>query len=304
MLVRFWGVRGSIATPGPSTVKYGGNTSCVELEIDGNHFILDAGTGIRLLGLDLLKRQSRGILNLLISHPHWDHIQGLPFFMPSFRKEYELNIFGYESTNQELEKIIANQMDPTYFPVQLGDLDAKINFTKVKEGSLQIDDVRVDAIFLNHPGYNMAYRFTWKGKTLVYATDNQPYGYCRHLGEWATDEYFASLKSKTFRHIELDFEDLNDRIIDFATGADLLIHDTQYTPEEFQHKIDWGHSTYEFTAELAIQAEVKSLVLFHHEPLHSDDMVKQIEDQTKSILRRSGHDIHCQAAKEGLEVLV
>ncbi|MCF7804676.1 MAG: MBL fold metallo-hydrolase [Candidatus Marinimicrobia bacterium] len=304
MQVKFWGVRGSIATPGPGTVKYGGNTSCVELEVDGNHFVLDAGTGIRLLGLDLLKRQSSGTLNLMISHHHWDHIQGLPFFLPAFRKEYELNIFGYESTNQELEKIIANQMDPTYFPVQLGDLDANLGFHKVEEGTFRIGDVRIDTIFLNHPGYNMAYRFNWKGKTVVYATDNQPFGHCHHLGEWATEEYFHAIKQKSFKHIELHFDDLNERIIDFAKDVDLLIHDTQYTPEEFQRKIDWGHSSYEFTAELAIRANVKSLVLFHHEPLHSDDMVKQIETQTIGILKRAGHDIPCRAAREGLEVLV
>lgn len=304
MLVRFWGVRGSIATPGQNTVNYGGNTSCVELEIDGNYFVLDAGTGIRLLGLDLHQRRERGTINLLISHPHWDHIQGLPFFMPAFREEYELNIFGYESTNQELEKIIANQMDPTYFPVQLGDLDAKLNFNKVAEGSFRIDDIRIDSIFLNHPGYNIAYRFNWKGKTLVYATDNQPYGFCPHLGSWATDEYFENAKNHSFKHVELYFEDLNERIIDFAKGADLLIHDTQYTPEEFRRKIDWGHSSYEFTAELAIQADVESVILFHHEPEHSDEMVRQIETQTNNILKNAGHNIACQAAHEGLEVLV
>jgi len=304
MHVRFWGVRGSIATPGPTTVEYGGNTSCVEIEADGSRFILDAGTGIRLLGLDLLKRQEAGTLHLFISHPHWDHIQGLPFFLPAFREEYELNIFGYESTNLDLEKIFANQMDSTYFPVQLGDLDAKLNFNKVSEGSFFIGDIRVDAIFMNHPGYNMAYRFNWKGKKVVYATDNEPYGYCQHLGKWATREYFETIGSKSFENIRLDFEDLNDRVIDFARGADLLIHDTQYTPEEFQRKVDWGHSSYEFTAEVAARAEVKSLVLFHHEPQHSDSMITQIEAKTQSLLEEAGKEIPCTAAYEGLEIIV
>ncbi len=304
MLVRFWGVRGSIATPGATTVKYGGNTSCVELEINGNLFVLDAGTGIRLLGLDLVKRQEGGTIQLMISHPHWDHIQGLPFFLPAFREEFELNILGYESTHHELEKVLANQMDPTYFPVQLGDLDAHLEFTKVSEGSFHVGNIRVDAIFLNHPGYNLAYRFNSKGKTVVYATDNQPFGYCHHLGQWATDDYFHEVSNQQHKHVNLQFEDLNERIIDFAKDADLFIHDAQYTPEEFQRKIDWGHSSYEFTARVATEANVKSLILFHHEPEHSDAMIKQIEQKTRAILKEADHDIPCRAAYEGLEIIV
>ena len=304
MHVRFWGVRGSIATPGPQTVKYGGNTSCVEVEVNGNLFVLDAGTGIRQLGLDLIKRQAGGKIHLLISHPHWDHIQGLPFFLPAFREEFELNIVGFESTQHELEQVLEKQMDPTYFPVQLGDLDAHLEFTKVSEGSFDIGKARIDAIFANHPGYNMSYRLNAKGKSIVYATDNQPYGPGRNLGKWATDEYFKEIKTKQYEHIKLDFEDLNERLIDFARGADLLIHDTQYTPEEFKRKIDWGHSSYEFTARIAMEAGVKSLILFHHEPEHSDAMINQIEKKTRSLLKEAGYDIPCQAAYEGLEMII
>lgn len=304
MLVRFWGVRGSIATPGPQTVKYGGNTSCTELELNGNLFVLDAGTGIRQLGLDLIKRQAGGKIHLFISHPHWDHIQGLPFFLPAFREEFDLNIIGYESTQHELEKVLANQMDPTYFPVQFGDLDAHLEFTNVSEGSFWIDKVRIDAIFANHPGYNLAYRFNSKGKTVVYATDNQPYGYGKNLGKWATEEYFRKAKTKQYEYINVDFADLNDRMIDFARGADLLIHDAQYTPEEFERKQDWGHSSYEYTANVALKAHVKSLILFHHEPEHSDAMINQIEKKTRSLLKEAGTEISCQAAYEGLEIII
>ena len=138
----------------------------------------------------------------------------------------------------------------------------------------------------------------------MYATDNQPFGYCRHLGQWATDEYFEAIKRQHYEHVNLHFEDLNDRIIDFAKDADLLIHDAQYTPEEFQRKIDWGHSSYEFTARVAAEANVKSLVLFHHEPEHADAVISQIEKKTHNILQEAGHEIPCQAAYEGLEIIV
>jgi len=303
MLVKFWGVRGSIATPGPTTVKYGGNTSCVEVRLDDHLLVLDAGTGIRLLGLDLLRRNTDGRIHLLISHPHWDHIQGLPFFLPAFREEFELNIYGYDSNNQELEKTLANQMDPVYFPVQMGDLRAKLNFTKVEEGSFYLNEaIRIDTIFLNHPGYNMAYRINYQGKTVVYATDNQPFGRTRNLGMWATEEYFNSLGSNKHDHIAVAFDDLNRRIIEFARGADLLIHDAQYTPGEFEEKVDWGHSPYPFAAQVASQAGVKHLVLFHHEPEHSDAMIGQMEQQAREALQEADHQIKCQAAYEGLEL--
>ncbi len=302
MWVKFWGVRGSIATPGPATIKYGGNTSCVEMGINDYTLVIDAGTGIRLLGLDLLRRQTDSRIHLLISHPHWDHIQGLPFFIPAFRDGYELSIYGYESNNQELEKTLSKQMDPLYFPIQMGDLSAKLNFNKIDEGSFHIEDVRIDTMFLNHPGYNLGYRITYEGKRLVYATDNQPFGQSRNLGMWATDEYFEQVKKKRVPCLNLDHNDPNQRIIDFAREADILIHDAQYTPSELEEKSDWGHSSYAFAAEVAAKAGVKSLILFHHDPEHSDVMVNQMEKQAQLLLRESNPDITCQAAYEGLEI--
>ncbi|HKJ67750.1 MAG TPA: MBL fold metallo-hydrolase [bacterium] len=302
MRVKFWGVRGSIATPGPATIKYGGNTSCVEVGINDYVLVLDAGTGIRLLGLDLLRRHSNSRIHLLISHPHWDHIQGLPFFLPAFRDGYELSIYGHESKDQELEKTLANQMDPLYFPVQLGDLSAKLNFNKVDEGSFYIEDVRIDTMFLNHPGYNLGYRITYQEKSLVYATDNQPFGQSRVLGMWATEEYFEQIKNRQFPYLHLNHEDPDQRIIDFARDADLLIHDAQYTTSELGAKSDWGHSSYVFATEVAANANVKSLILFHHDPEHSDAIVNKMEKQAQSLLHKTNPEISCQAAYEGLEI--
>jgi len=302
MRVKFWGVRGSVATPGPTTVKYGGNTACVEVRMDDQLVVLDAGTGIRTFGLDLLRRQERGRIHLLISHPHWDHIQGLPFFVPAFRDGYELKIYGYESNNQELEKTLAKQMDPVYFPVQMGDLSAEIDFHRVEEGSFFIQDNRIDTIFLNHPGYNLGYRMNYNGKQVVYATDNQPFGGGRPLGMWSTEEYFQSVKTQNHDFIHLNVEDPEQRIVEFARDADVLIHDAQYTPAEFEEKNDWGHSTYQYAVEVAMQAGVDTLILFHHEPEHPDAMIANIERQAQSMLESKGSNITCKAAYEGLEL--
>lgn len=303
MKIKFWGVRGSIPAPGAATVKYGGNTPCVELKINDTMFVLDAGTGIRDLGLDIIERPKNGTINLFITHPHWDHIQGLPFFMPAFYGNYQIDIFGYQSKDYNLEQMLTGQMDPQFFPVQMGDMNAMLNFCGLQEGTFYVNDVQIDAMFVNHPGCTMAYRFSYGGKSVVYATDNQPYAGGTTLGSWAVDEYFNSAQEDVFNSINLSVKDPDQRIVEFSRGADILIHDAHYTPSEFAEKSDWGHSSYEYAAEVAMQAGVNALVLFHHEPEHSDAMVNQIEVETRKLLAGHQQDIQCMAAFEGLELM-
>src|SRR5689334_9221373 len=176
MRVKFWGTRGSISTPGKQTVRYGGNTPCVEVRLpDDELIILDAGTGIRNLGEDLMERGESVKATILVSHPHWDHIQGFPFFKPAFVSGNELTIVGGQMDKVTLQKMISDQMNKIYFPVQLNELKATLKFCRVREEEIQVYGARVRTIYVNHPTFAMGYRITHGGKTLVYISDNEPF---------------------------------------------------------------------------------------------------------------------------------
>ena len=281
MYVRFWGTRGSIASPGEGTARYGGNTSCVEVRAeDGTVIVLDCGTGARELGLHLVRTLPSPMrLHLFIGHTHWDHIQGFPFFVPAFLPGSELNVYAPLGFQQSLEEAMAGQMEYSYFPVKLRDLRSRIHFTELEEGFFRVGDVLVETQYLNHTAPTIAYRMSSGGATVAYVTDHEPFwksedGVLHHPGD--------------------------QRHISFMRGADLVIHDAQYTHEEYANRLGWGHSTVEYATDVALAAGVKRLALFHHDPGHNDDMIDRLVAAATPCAREMGVELF--AAREGLAI--
>ncbi len=296
MKLKFWGVRGSIPTPGKSTVKYGGNTPSLELRLDNDELIiLDAGTGIRNLGDHLIANGESIRAYILITHPHWDHIQGFPFFKPAFVSGNEITVIGTDREEIDLQHIIADQMKKIYFPIQLNELKAKIHFRSIREEEFNIFDAHVKTLYVNHPGYTVAYRIDYKGKSLVYVSDNEPFD--KESATRMTN--FEPIVLKKFLEQK---GDPNQRLVDFIQGADVLIHDATYTPEEYVDKVGWGHSHYLFTLKLANEANVKHCVLFHHEPNRTDENIDRILEKCRYEIKQKKFTFECTAAYEGLEI--
>ncbi|MFA6455965.1 MAG: MBL fold metallo-hydrolase, partial [Bacteroidota bacterium] len=265
MKLKFWGVRGSIPTPGKSTVRYGGNTPSLELRLDnGELIIFDAGTGIRNLGDHLIANGESINTFILITHPHWDHIQGFPFFKPAFVSGNEITVIGTDREEIDLQHIIADQMKKIYFPIQLNELKANIHFKSVGEEEFTIFDTRVRTLYVNHPGFTVGYRIDYRGKSIVYISDNEPF-------DKASATSMTNFEPVVLKKFLAQDGDPNQRIVDFARGADIFIHDATYTPEEYVDKVGWGHSHYLFTLKLANEANVKHCILFHHEPNRTDE---------------------------------
>jgi CheY-like chemotaxis protein/phosphoribosyl 1,2-cyclic phosphodiesterase len=277
--VKFWGTRGSIPAPGASTVRYGGNTSCVEIRHGDHILIFDAGSGIRILGEELTHEfGTRPIgVHLFISHTHWDHIQGFPFFAPAYVAGNRISIYSVHGAGKPLEKVFLGQMDGDYFPVLLSDMAAELKFFEMRD-EVKIGPVVVDCEHLNHPGISVAYRIKVDGKTIVYMTDHEPF-YRFHAGEFG--------------------ERAEQRITDFARGADIYIREAQYTEEEYTIKKGWGHSTYHDAVRAAAQAGVRRLALFHHEPLHTDEFMDRMMKECEQTVQAGNHNFECFAAKEG-----
>lgn len=282
--VRFWGVRGSIPAPGPETVRYGGNTSCVEVRVAGQVLILDSGTGIRPLGLSLMSEFKDKPIegHILIGHTHWDHIQGFPFFMPAYLPRNTFHIYSAHGVARSFDLIFREQMGQNYFPIETGDMAARMEFVHVN-GPFKAGAVRVETTFSNHPGVNIAYRFHHGGKSLVYLTDHENF----QVQLQRSDEFSAK----------------QDRIVeDFCRGADLLICDAQYGDEDYKMKRGWGHSRWRDTLQLGLAARVKRLALFHHEPVRTDDEIDAVVAECGRIIKAQGSPLECFAARERQEV--
>ncbi len=296
MRLKFWGVRGSIPTPGAQTSRYGGNTPCVELRPEPDIlFILDAGTGIFRFGDELVRNGSPVRARIFLTHTHWDHIQGFPFFEPMLSERNEFTIIGCDHPDVSLRDILSDQMRAIYFPLQFSELKSKIEFKIVSEESFNIDGVDVSSMFMNHPGYTLGYRLTYKGRSIVYISDNEPFDPCK--------------KDSTMNKVERPIVDLftnqmngnpNSRVIEFIKGADVLIHDTSYTPGEYSRRELWGHSDYMFTLDLAIRGNVKKLFLFHHGPDHTDDLIDSIVRTCRAEVERRHIGLQCEAAAEDM----
>jgi len=283
--VRFWGTRGSIAAPGEHTAGFGGNTSCTEVRTpDGTVIVLDCGTGARELGLHLTQTLKAPIyLHLFIGHTHWDHIQGFPFFVPAFIPGVELNVYAPLGFQQSLEEAMAGQMEYSYFPVKLRDLRSRIHFTELEEGFFRVGDVLVETQYLNHTAPTIAYRITGGGTTIAYVTDHEP---------------FWKLEDGTLHHPG------DQRHVAFMRGADLVIHDAQYTEEEYRQRVGWGHSTIEYAVDVAMEAGARRVALFHHDPTHDDATMARLEAAAKTRAREAGSPIDVFAAREGMELTV
>ena len=258
MLVRFWGVRGSLAAPGRDTNHVGGNTSCIEVRCGGETIIFDSGTGLRPLGI-ALARKGPVQASLFLSHYHWDHIAGLPFFAPAYDPKSELTIHGAMRRGRDVRQILSGQMIDPYFPVDLGALNAHLRFVTLQDGGeAHVGKAVLRAAELNHPGGALGFRLEHEGKTMVYATD--------------------------FEHGTA----ADERLVELSRGADLMVFDAQYTPAEYEgngvaSKKGWGHSTYAVGAALARRAGVKRLALYHHAPERDDKGIERLAAAARKL---------------------
>jgi len=289
--IKFWGVRGSIPTPGPGTVLYGGNTSCVEVRADGQIIILDAGTGIRALGLALAAEFKKEPMDLtvLISHTHWDHIQGFPFFMPAYNPENKLRILGYEGARVGLAATLAGQMESPYFPIALQEMPGNIVIEELKDLNFPIGKVKANAWFMNHPGIAVGFRLFTSGGSIAYVPDNEPFGRqgVSHA-EGAEVPPFA----------------MDRKLIEFIHGADVLIIDAQYDEAEYNAHVGWGHGCVSDVVGLALEAGVKHLFLFHHDPGHDDEFISDMVDRARELALSKGSALEIDAAREGEEIFL
>ncbi len=293
MIIKFWGVRGSIPTPGKDTIEFGGNTTCIEIVTESKErIIFDAGTGIRVLGLELMKTefgQGKGKAHIFFTHSHWDHIQGFPFFAPAYigRKDMqgnriadccnEFNLYGAADVGDRLEATLRGQMDNYYFPVDLGYLSSSINFKTLKDNQVTIGNTKISALKLVHPNGVLGYRIDDGKSSIALATD------CEHPSDGTIDQNLLKL----------------------AQGVDVLIYDGQYTPEEYApHKFDlpgpgkqgFGHSTAEEGVRAARAAGAKRLIITHHDPLHDDELLRRMEENTRRLYASTDF------AREGMTV--
>jgi phosphoribosyl 1,2-cyclic phosphodiesterase len=294
--VKCWGVRGSIPVPGPATLRYGGNTSCVEVRADGQIIILDAGSGVRLLGQALTEEfGARPIkLALLSTHAHWDHIQGLPFFHPAYEEKNEIRLLGYKGVGGGFSAILGRQMAAPFFPVRLHELPSKLSIEELNEMELRIGAVRVSSRFVNHPGNCVGYRLFTSAGSISFVPDNEPYEFRKlHAAACvrATPE-----QARKFAITE------RAKLVEFLHDSDLLLLDAQYTDEEYQEHIGWGHGSLSTTVALAVDAKARKLLLFHHDPNHDDAMIEQMVEHAREMAVDRGSAVEIDAAQEGVEL--
>src|SRR6185437_7698519 len=285
--LKFWGVRGSTPAPGPDTVKYGGNTSCIEIRAKGELIILDAGTGLRLLGRQLSEEFKDQPLHmtLLLTHTHWDHIQGLPFFQPIYEPQNRVRILGYEGARHVLSNVLSSQMENPFFPITLRELPANLQIEELKEMKFTIGRVRVDACFANHPGICVGYRLSTGEASIAYFPYNEPQFIANGTDPKAALEYSQGQ---------------DRRMVAFLRGVDILIMDAQYDRTEYEQHKGWGHGCLDDVVALALKAEVKKLFLFHHDPDHDDAKISEMTEHARQLVKAQNGKLQVEAAREGL----
>ena len=277
VVVRCWGTRGSIPTPGPNTVRYGGNTTCLEVAHGGQRIIFDAGSGIRPLGTDLLEKGPNDIY-IFLTHFHWDHIQGFPFFAPLYDEEDTIRVVGPRQKSIDVQNLFAGQMGPIYFPVPYSLVAATMHFEHLNEGSYQVGDLEMEVMRVKHPSFVLGYRIRVGDSVICFIPDN----------ELGSDNH----------EVGADFD---QRILEFVGDADLLIHDSMYTNEEYERRRGWGHSTFSQSVQLAGDGGAKKLLFFHHDPVRSDDELDEIVARARDDAGARGVSVQIDAAAEGVE---
>jgi len=304
MKVRFWGVRGSIPVPGRATNRYGGNTSCVEVRPkNAPPIIIDAGTGLRRLGKSLMEEafgEGKGKASILISHTHWDHVQGLPFFSPLYRAGNEVDIFARQR-DLHLEAVFSAQNRAPYFPVPLTAMEAEMRFHELIEGArFEIGNAKVSCTRLNHPWIAIAYRVDVDGASVVYCSDTAPFTDVL-LGEKFVHRA-PSLDEPLPADVAAELATMRAGVIALAKDADLLIYDTQFSKAEYRQRPHWGHSHPDDAIAIAREAGAKILCLFHHAPLRSDDENDQILATYRDVVTAQHEKFDLISAYEGLEI--
>ena len=279
--VCFWGTRGSCPAPGSDTVRYGGNTACTELRFGDTLIIVDCGSGIRMLGQSLMREFKGKPIegHIFVGHTHWDHIQGFPFFVPLYIARNRFNVYSVSGAGKSLERVFRGQMAADYFPVPLKSLACELQFVEL-EGPVKIGPVTAKYHFLNHPGVAIGFRFEAHGKAITYLSDH---------------ETFVRLNgvSEVTRKQDAD-------VVEFCRGSDILICEAQYTEEEYQLKRGWGHSTFYDAVERGIASGSRHLVIFHHEPVHTDDQMDGFLEEARRKIREAGSSLECSMALEGM----
>lgn len=291
VIIKFWGTRGSIPTPGVSTVLYGGNTLCIEVKSPSSLIILDAGSGIKSLGNEIINNYSETNVKIFISHPHWDHIQGIPFFAPMYLPKYKIDIYGPKTNDQSIEDILAVQMNNLFFPVRQSELSAEISYNNVKEGDkLSFLDFSINAQFVNHPVITLAYSIQFKSGRIVFTGDHEPYEHFFH------NEDTQIIKIK---------EIMTQRFLDFIKGADYLIMEAQYNEEDYKKKVGWGHCSFYRALDLAYKAGIKNLVITHFDPSYNDEYLINVETNLKKYIHDNlNSSFTLQFAREGNAIIL
>jgi len=293
MKIRFWGVRGSIPSPGPATVKYGGNTTCIEVRTDaGELIILDAGTGIFPLAQSLYSEFPL-TAHIFNTHTHWDHIQGLPFFVPFFVPGNRVKIYGADDpvSKKGISEILTTQLQYRFFPIREAELKADIEyFTLSSDEKSTVGDATITPVVMNHPVINFGYRIDCNGKSVFFTGDHEPWRNIHSKDHEDYAEYREMIEQK------------NKAVLDVIQGVDVLIADSSYTPDEYMQKIGWGHGTFDTSIQLAKKAKAKSLYFTHHEPTRSDNALEAVYNEALSRNTRRKGDPEYFLAYEGLEI--
>ena len=277
MIIKCWGARGSIPVSGKEYIKYGGSTTCMEVRSkNGEIIIIDAGSGIRKLGIKLLEEKKYSY-DIVFTHAHWDHLLGFPFFKPIYTQKARIKMYGYPFAQKSIKELLKISMTPPYFPVNYEDIKANISYHEACKDKFHIDSVTVIPISLSHPNGGLGYKFIEDNKSFVFLTDNE----------------------LTFKHPGgLDYKDY----MDFSSGADLLIHDCEYTQKDYKTKKGWGHSIYKDALKLAMEANVKKFGLFHHNQEREDKDLDKIVKDCKQIIKKEKSKLKCFAVYEGMQI--
>ena len=294
--LRFWGVRGSYSAPFDSHLGVGGNTSCVEIRVDDHILLCDAGTGIIAFGNEMMKQKDVRKLLIILTHYHWDHICGLPFFVPAFVPEWDISIFGPCQSSKDIEEYVSAQMRAPYFPVGTETWLAHINYpSPTEDHRMDYGPIAISYTNVHHPGTTYGYRIKVKGKTIIYISDNE----CLFL-EKSISQQINGMNAEEKELYETMRKEEYESELRLIEGADILIHDAQYTPEDYQAKRGWGHSCYIDTVNNAIAAGVKELYLYHHDPNYDDKQMEQIDKHCQQIIRSKNSPLISHLAREGV----